>query len=230
VGVKNATRPDARLSSGEEGGEEAGENVNDTELPERITFVSHAPTAAVRRAAFPLDEPVEEGGLEKLVSMGWIPPRARRVYAGPELRANQTAKALGLEPVVSEELKDLDYGSWRGKSLDEVLSSNPDGVGQWLADVDSAPHGGEPVANLFVRVEHWLARQQLSGHTIAVTHPAVIRAAIVLVLEAPAQSFWRVDVPPASITDFRWSGRFWTLRRTGCPLSGSEDRQAAKPV
>jgi broad specificity phosphatase PhoE len=203
--------------------------MEDRALPERITFVSHAATAAIRRAAFPLAEPVEEGRLEKLPSMGWTPPRAHRIYTGPELRARQTALDLGLESIVSAELRDLDFGSWKGMSLDEVLSSNRDGVAQWLADVDAAPHGGESVANLFTRVEHWLAGQ-LPGHTIAVTHPAVIRAAIVLALEAPAQSFWRVDIPPASITDFRWGGRFWKLRSTGCLLSSAEDRQAAKPV
>jgi broad specificity phosphatase PhoE len=204
--------------------------VRDIDLPARITFICHAATAAVRRAAFPLHEPVEESKLEKLALMAWIPPRTNRIFAGSESRAIQTANALGLEPVISNELNDLDYGSWRGKTLDEVFSSDPDGVAQWLADVDAVPHGGESVANLFTRVEHWLAGQQRSGHTIAVTHPAVIRAAIVLALESPAQSFWRIDIPPAAITDFRWSGHSWTLRSTGCLLSGTDDRQAAKPV
>ena len=62
-------------------------------------------TAAVRRAAFPLDEPIEEGKLEKLASMSWIPPRTNRIYSGPELRCGQTAKALGLQPIVSADLK-----------------------------------------------------------------------------------------------------------------------------
>jgi broad specificity phosphatase PhoE len=193
------------------------------DLPGRITFISHAPTAAVRRAAFPLDEPIDPRDLEKLRSAGWIPPRARQVYAGPEQRTRQTAKALGFDPILSADLKDLDYSSWRGKSLDEIQSTDAQGVVRWLTDVDAAPHGGESIASLLARTERWLTGHSGSGHTLAFTHPAVIRAAILLTLQAPAQSFWRIDIPPMSITDLRWNGRFWSLRSSGGPLSGHEN-------
>ena len=45
----------------------------------------------------------------------------------------------------------------------------------------------------------------------AVTHPAVIRAAILIALEAPPKSFWRIDIAPASRTVLHFRGR-WTLR------------------
>jgi broad specificity phosphatase PhoE len=208
-------RPNGRLSW--------GEALKESDLQGRITFISHAPTAAVRRAAFPLDEPIEERELEKLRLIGWVPPRVRQVYAGPEQRTKQTANALGLDPVLSAELKDLNYCSWRGKSLDEVQSRDQDGVHRWLTDIDAAPHGGESIANFLARIERWLAGQQGFGHTVAVTHPAVIRAAVVLTLQAPAQSFWRIDIPPVSITDLRWNGGFWNLRKSGCPFSGYEN-------
>jgi len=190
-----------------------------SDLPARITWISHAPTQALRRAAFPFDEPVELRELERLQSIGWMAPRTHQVYAGPEQRTRETAKALGLAPILSADLADLDYGSWRGKSLDEVESGDSDALGRWLTDTNAAPHGGESIANLLTRVEGWLAMQQSSGHTLAVSHPTVIRAAIVLALQAPARSFWSVDIPPASLTDLRWSGSSWRLRRSGCPLS-----------
>ena len=107
--------------------------------------------------------------------------------------------AMGLDSVLSTELKDLDYSSWRGKSLDEVQATDPDGVRRWLTDIDAAPHGGESIRNFLARIGGWLAGQHGSGHTLAVTHPAVVRAAVVLTLQAPAQSFWRIDIPPVSI-------------------------------
>lgn len=197
-----------------------GDALREPYLLGRITFISHAATAAVRRAAFPLDEPIEPRELEKLRSIGWIPPRVRQVYAGPEQRTRQTAMAMGLDPILSAELKDLDYSSWRGKSLDEVQSTDPDGVRRWLTDIDAAPHRGESIQNFLARVECWLTGQHGSGHTLAVTHPAVVRAAVVLTLQAPAQSFWRIDIPPVSMTDLRSNGQFWSLRSSGCPLSG----------
>jgi len=200
----------------------SGDALKETDLLGRITFVSHAPTAAVRRAAFSLNEPIEQREIEKLESIGWTPPRLSKVYAAPEQRTMQTAKALGFDSLLSEELRDLDYSSWRGKSLDEVQFTDPDGVRQWLTNIDAAPHGGESIANFLDRIESWLAGQHGLGHTLAVTHPAVIRAAVVLTLQAPAQSFWRINIPPVSLTDLRWSGRFWTLRSSGCTLSRRE--------
>ena len=178
----------------------------------------------MRRAAFPLDEPIEPSAPEKLLVNGWIPPRTHQVYAGPEQRTRQTASALGLDPIVSAELTDVDFGSWRGKSLDEVQSYDTKGLELWLTDIESAPHGGESIVALLARVERWMAGQQHSGHTLAVSHPAVIRAAIVLALHAPAQSFWRIDIAPLSITDLRRNGGSWNLRRSGCSLFGYENQ------
>jgi broad specificity phosphatase PhoE len=207
-------RPDGRLFS--------GCMLKESDPPGRITFISHAPTAAVRRSAFPLDESIELSEAEKLKSIGWDPPRVRRVYVAPEQRTKETARILGLDPILCTELMDLSYGSWRGKSLDEVQSVDPDGISLWLIDRDAAPHGGESIASLLARIERWLAGQHGSGHIIAVTHPAVIRAAVVLTLQAPAQSFWRIDIPPASITDLRSSGHVWSLRSCGCRIFGNE--------
>ena len=55
-------------------------------------------------------------------------------------------------------------------------------------------------------------RLREDGHTIAVTHAAVIRAAVVTALGAPAQSFWRIDIEPLSRIALRSDNRRWVLR------------------
>jgi broad specificity phosphatase PhoE len=138
--------------------------------------------------------------------------------SGPESRVQQTAAALGLLFEVSDELRDCDYGAWQGRELDEIQSSEPDNVLAWLTDVAATPHGGESISELIDRVGRWFKAQSGAGHIIAVTHPAVIRAAIVCVLEAPPQAFWRIDIAPLSLTDLRFNGRVWTLRSSSCGL------------
>ncbi len=54
----------------------------------------------------------------------------------------------------------------------------------------------------------------LRGHTVAVTHAAVIRAAIVHILGAPLQAFWKIDVEPLSATELTSDGKRWALRAT----------------
>ena len=66
---------------------------------------------------------------------------------------------------------------------------------------------------VIARVSPWLDRQrEEGGRVIAITHPAIIRAAIVIVLGAPAASFWRIDVGPLTQAELRNDGRRWTLR------------------
>jgi len=187
-------------------------------LPVRLTLISHAPTLALRRASFPLDETLLQGEKERIASIRWTAPRAQQVWCGPEKRTRQTAEALGLEPSVLAELADIDYGRWNGQEFGDVQASDPDGLANWLTDPDAIPHGGESLVQLVVRIESWMEKQIDFGHALAVTHPAIIRAAILCALQAPAQSFWRVEVSPLSITDLRFNGRHWTVRSSGCSL------------
>ena len=83
----------------------------------------------------------------------------------------------------------------------------------WLTDPAGAPHGGESVVDLVGRVGRWM--DSLSAHrmrVVAVTHPAVVRAAVVVALDAPPKSFWRIDVAPVSRTVLHYRGQAWNLR------------------
>jgi hypothetical protein len=53
---------------------------------------------------------------------------------------------------------------------------------------------------------------------LAVCGPALVRAAVVAVLGAPAVAFWRIDVAPLTVTDLRGGPHRWTVRATGNSL------------
>jgi len=59
------------------------------------------------------------------------------------------------------------------------------------------------------------------GHTVAVTHAAVVRAAVVVTLGAPPAGFWRIDVAPLTATLLRGGPGRWTVRSTALPLDPS---------
>jgi broad specificity phosphatase PhoE len=75
-----------------------------------------------------------------------------------------------------------------------------------------APHGGESIVELIDRVATWLTQHGDAGKTVAVTHPAVIRAAILAALDAPPKSFWRIDIAPVSQTVLHHRDGAWTVR------------------
>jgi broad specificity phosphatase PhoE len=53
------------------------------------------------------------------------------------------------------------------------------------------------------------------GRVVAVTHPAVIRAAIILALDAKPVSFWQIDILPLCRVRLRDNSGRWTLLSIG---------------
>jgi broad specificity phosphatase PhoE len=182
----------------------------------RLLLLCHAATQATRAAAFPADEAVDEKGAAAAASLIGQLPSATRVFASPARCARQTASILGLAPIEENAIQDCDYGRWSGRLLDEVVAAEPEGATSWLNDPGAAPHGGESITALIGRVGRWMDAGGMEGSILAVTHAAVVRAAIIHALDAPAQCFWRIDVPPLSITDLRRNEGRWTLRATRC--------------
>jgi broad specificity phosphatase PhoE len=176
----------------------------------RLTLVSHAMTDAMAAGRFPADEPLNDVGRRQVEAVAAVVDGDIRQLAGPEQRARQTAQSLGLQATTEPRLADLDYGSWRGTTL---VSVRPEDLAVWLTDPAQAPHGGESIVKLIDRVAAWLkALTDNTLPTVAVTHPAVIRAAILLALDIPPKSFWRIDIAPVSRTVMHFRGGCWTLR------------------
>jgi broad specificity phosphatase PhoE len=182
----------------------------------RIMLIAHTATEEQRNAAFPSNGTISE--TRKINAMAWNIPRAERVWTAPEGRTQETARLLGLEATEAAALRDCDYGRWSGRRMDEVQRQDPEGILAWLTDPGAAPHGGESIDEMIARVGCWLDDQRKAQSTVAVTHPAVIRAALVYALRIPATTFWRFDIAPLTLTDLRFSREIWTLRCNGCVL------------
>jgi broad specificity phosphatase PhoE len=182
----------------------------------RLTLLCHASTLAVRTSTFPADEPLDSQGQQKLAGVSLGKRHWDRCFVSPALRARQTAEALKLAPTIEPALRECDYGHWAGQSFDDVQAREPEAVAAWLTDPAAAPHGGESIATLIVRVSSWLDAQRIMpGTAIAVTHASVIRAAIVSAIEAEPRSFWRIDVAPLSLARLSCSHGRWTLVSVG---------------
>jgi broad specificity phosphatase PhoE len=52
---------------------------------------------------------------------------------------------------------------------------------------------------------------------VAVTHAAVIKAAVVTALGAPVTAAWGLDVHPASLTELSSAGPGWRVVRVNAP-------------
>lgn len=182
-------------------------------MQSRLTLIANASTPAVRAAAFPFDEGIDEFGRRDASARAKDMPRSRIVLTSPAARAVETATALGFEATIDTGLRDLDLGRWAGRTLNSIAGSEPEALESWLSDPGAAPHGGETVDGLIARSSNWLndvlPRQE---NVIAITHPAVIRAAILAAIKAGPGSFWHIDIGPLSVVELSSNGLRWTLR------------------
>jgi broad specificity phosphatase PhoE len=172
--------------------------------PIHLTLISHAQTDAQRLGRFHRTD----DGVRTLPGLASSAVKdSARLLTAPELRARQTAQGLGWAAQVEDCLRDCDFGTWQGLELTQL---EPHAVQQWLGDPTAAPHGGESVEQLCQRIAHWMDALE-PGHWLAVTHPFVIRAALLHALGSQLATFQKIDVHPLAEVQFSRFGN-WKLR------------------
>jgi len=189
----------------------------------RVTLIAAAPTGGQRRTEFPADEPLDAAGARQARRSALRIKGHERVLMGPTVAARQTAELLGLQGTIVPALADCDYGRWARVPFATIAATEPEAIAAWLADDMAAPHGGESHRQLKERVGDFLDHvgTTLAGHTVVVTQPAVVRAAIVHAIAGTAHSFWRIDIAPLSQTMLTRSNDQWRLRAI-TPAGGQE--------
>jgi alpha-ribazole phosphatase len=102
-----------------------------------------------------------------------------RIFSSPSLRCMLLARAMSArrEPVVAEELREMDFGSWEGRRWDELPREQLDA---WARDVwRYRPGGAESAALVAERWFRWSAGlRERSGIAVVVTHAGLIRVAL----------------------------------------------------
>jgi broad specificity phosphatase PhoE len=187
----------------------------------RLWLISHAATAAQRSATFAgADESLDARGLAEATAYAkhtrFASDGAHAVLAltSPAACARDTARALGLTAASAPELADTHYGEWQGRRIADVAAQAPQALDAWLRDPAAAPPGGESFDAVVARVGAWLdklaANHPADLAVVAITHAAVLRAALIHVLRAPAAAFTQIEIAPLASIELRHSRHGWT--------------------
>ncbi|MFE9925557.1 histidine phosphatase family protein [Streptomyces sp. NPDC005774] len=165
-------------------------------MPICLTFLCSIAGDDTSRPIFD-DVAVREPGLAGADAVGAALPRHSVAVRAPSPRCARTAHALALTAKVEPALRDFDYGKWRGRTAAEVAATDPYGLSALLTDPDAVPHGGESVRQLCQRIRNWISGlPPHTGRVVAITEPAVTRAALIHALSEPVSAFWHITVPP----------------------------------
>ncbi len=133
------------------------------------------------------------------------------VYSSPLRRALDTAaplaRALGLDPVAVDGLRELDFGELEGLTVAEIAERFPAELSWMSAPADVSFPGGESVAALqerAVRAVRWIAAGH-AGETVAVfAHAVTIRTVLADALAMPLDALFRLDQTHGGISVVEW--------------------------
>lgn len=131
------------------------------------------------------------------------------IYVSPMKRTIATAKplcdAVGIEMQLRDGLKEIQYGEWEGKTLEEIKQQYREDYVSWMTEPAwNAPTGGETAVEVSSRASLVIAEiteKHQSGNVLVVAHKATIRIILCSLLGIDLGRYRdRIDMPAASVS------------------------------
>lgn len=131
--------------------------------------------------------------------------------------AGVIGRALGLEAVQLDDLREMNCGEWEGISFVEVRQNDPDLYRRWSTDPHEPCPGGESYSDVRARIARGVEaiREQMNGQpsTVAVvSHGTAIRLLATHLLGLPLEAARHFAQDNAAVNVFEWRGGRWVLR------------------
>lgn len=188
----------------------------------RIHFLRHGQTAQSKANMFcgsGLNPDLTPDGLEmaECVARAHAKTPFKTIYSSPLIRTVSTAKTVAashrLEPKLIDDLREIGYGDWEGKTADAVNQEFHDDYIRWMADPAwCPPTNGETataIAARGIRVVDQIRHEVSCGEVLVVSHKATIRIILCSLLGIDVGRFrFRLDCPVCSVSvvDFTAQG------------------------
>ncbi|QOR69514.1 histidine phosphatase family protein [Ruania alkalisoli] len=143
-------------------------------------------------------------------------PRIDGVACSDLPRVRDTAApfltAIGHSPQVDSRLREIDVGSWAGRTFEEVATAEPASVAAAARGEDVRRGGGETFAELRRRVvaalDELVASHQPGATLVVFTHGGPIRVATAAALGVPIPGHHPIGSPDnCSVTTLAWNPR-----------------------
>lgn len=127
------------------------------------------------------------------------------IFSSPLQRCRIFAEQLSGAPVqFDERLREVGFGVWEGRPVEEVWRTDTDTITAWNLDPTSVtPVNGEPLTQVAARVRacvQELVQRHRGERLLLVTHGGVIRVLLSQLLAMPLSCAGRIHVPYAALS------------------------------
>ena len=183
-----------------------------TDLPTRILLIRHGLNDYVkthRLAGRTPDVHLNDEGVAQAAALAdrLASASLAAIYSSPLERARETAAPvaarLGLAVQLLDGVKETDCGDWTGQSLDELSKNDLWRQVQGCPSAFRFP-GGESFAEIQARVVaalDFVAAAHLGQTVAVVSHADPLKLAVAFYIGMPLDSFQRLEIAPASISE-----------------------------
>jgi len=141
--------------------------------------------------------------------------KATALYSSPLGRAlstaNEIAATTGLPVQTLDDLREMSYGGWEGKSFLDVRRADLELYRRWIADPDCRCPDGESHNDVLRRMERAFAAAD-SARPVIVTHGTAIRIGATALLDAPVKTSQHLAQDNAALNLFFRRGERWILK------------------
>ena len=187
----------------------------------RIYFVRHGETTYSQTGGFcgAIDPELTPAGFQMAeqfaATYAKVPWEA--VYVSPMKRTIATAKplcdAVGIEMQLRDGLREINYGDWEGKTVEEVKKDYEEDYINWLTEPawNAPTNGGETSVEIASRSSLVIAEIQekyKSGNVLVVSHKATIRILLCSLLGIDLGRYrYRIGALAASVSIVKFDVR-----------------------
>ncbi len=137
------------------------------------------------------------------------------IYSSPLGRARATAEIIaeetGLAIATLDDLREMNYGGWEGRSFLDVRREYEDVYQRWINDETCPCPDGESHADVRARIERAIAAID-SERPVIVTHGTAIRIAATALLKLPVMASRHFAQDNAGMNVFVWRQDRWILK------------------
>jgi alpha-ribazole phosphatase len=136
------------------------------------------------------------------------------IYCSPRTRCRHSAEIIAAQRtctvVTLEDLAELDFGDFEGKTYDEIAVEHPELYGEWMANPTKVKFpGGESFSGMWTRVNAAVRklREAHAGSSFAiVAHGGVNRIILAEALGLPAENIFRIGQGYAALNVVQYYG------------------------
>lgn len=182
--------------------------ITDERITTLIDLIRHGEPVGGSRYRGQMDDPLSATGWEQMRKAVGKRPPWQVIVSSPLSRclafAEELSERHGIPLEVDERLKELGYGSWQGKTRDEISRYDSGLLQRFYRDpMNNRPEDAEGLCDFQHRiVTAWndILNRHAGKHLLLVCHAGVIRMAMAYILDIPLNNLFHIKVANAGIT------------------------------